>query len=393
MHASQIPAVMDRLAANELPWGAVFTDKMLRMDWAAGSGWTAPRIEPYGPLPLPPSSSVFHYGMAVFEGMKAYRTPATPPRLFRPDLNVSRLNASAARLALPTIEPEVLLEALREFVTQQAEWVPELPGSSLYLRPTLIATDPRIGVRRSDTATLFVIASPVASFFPASETGSALQTGVDLLADATFVRAWKGGVGDCKTGGNYAASIGPAERAQQQGFDQILWLSDAERKLVTEVGMMNVFFVFEEGGRKKLVTPRLDGTILNGVIRRSVLDLAREMGIPAEERDLPLGEVFKKAEEGKLVEVFGTGTAAIVCPVRSITCEGEKLLLKGTENEDDLSVMFRERLLTIQGSGEEHPWMVPVMLDSSSKAFRSGKNAAGVGEPQLNTANEMSAVA
>lgn len=299
--------------------------------------------------------------MAVFEGLKAYKTPNTAPRLFRPDLNLARLNHSARRLALPTVDSKVLLDAICEFVSHQADWVPTTPGASLYLRPAIIATDPRLGVRRSDSAMLFMIASPVASFFPTSVKTSRYQAGVDLLADPTYVRAWKGGVGNCKTGGNYASSIAPAEEAKGRGYDQILWLSDAERKLVTEVGMMNVFLVFKDaGGRKRLVTPRLDGTILDGVTRRTVLELAMERGIYTEERDISLSEVFLAFDEGNLAEVFGTGTAAIVCPVRSITSGGRTVVLKEREEEGDLSVMFRELVMKIQMSEKEHRWMIAV---------------------------------
>lgn len=357
---SEIATTMEKLSQNDLPWGSAFTDKMLQITWTQSTGWATPEILPHAPLQLPPSASIFHYGMAVFEGLKVYRTPQAPPRLFRPDLHLARLNKSAARLALPTIDPGLLLAALTEFVKELEEWVPTTPGASLYLRPAIIATDPRIGVRRSESATLFVIASPVAAFFAKGATG-ALQKGVDLLADATYVRAWKGGVGNCKTGGNYASSIAPTERALEKGFDQILWLSDADRRLVTEVGMMNVFFVFMEKGEKCVVTPRLDGTILDGVTRRSVLEIARESAVRVEERDLSVDEVFERFDKEELVEVFGTGTAAVVCPVRSIYWKGRTVVMKERQEEGDLSVLFRERIVKIQSSGKRHRWMVPVM--------------------------------
>lgn len=366
MSSSEIPHVMRRIENGDLPWGSVFTDAMLTMSWTKQNGWQTPQIKPYGPISFPPSTSVFHYGMEVFEGLKAYKSsasPHSPVRIFRPQLNIQRLNNSARRIALPTLDEHKFLGTLAQFVHQQSHWVPSTPGSSLYLRPTLIATDPRIGVRRSDSALLFVIASPVASFF--SRTAGSqekYQKGVSLLADPKYVRAWKGGVGQCKTGGNYANSIAPAEEACEKGFDQVLWLSDEERQLVTEVGMMNVFFVFRDPktGRKRLVTPRLDGTILDGVTRRSILELAPELNIPVEERDISIHEVCDAVDDGRLVEMFGSGTAAVVCPVHKVTTPTRVVNLKQKEANGDLSVLFRERLLEIQSSKESHPWMVPV---------------------------------
>lgn len=313
--------------------------------------------------------------MEVFEGLKAYKNIDAndgPVRMFRPQLNIKRLNHSAQRLALPTIDEDKFLNTLKQYVQQQQQWVPDVPGSSLYLRPTLIATDPRIGVRRSDSALLFVIASPVASFFSnASAEGEKHQKGVSLLADPKYVRAWKGGVGDCKTGGNYASSIAPAEEAKEKGYDQILWLSDEKSKLVTEVGMMNVFFVFRdpETGRRKLVTPRLDGTILDGVTRRSILELAPEMKIEAEERDICIDEVYEGVRAGKISEIFGSGTAAVVCPVYKVATPSGTVALKPKEANGDMSVALRERLLGIHESKNAHPWMVPVVGSTGNNSY------------------------
>lgn len=370
-----VPAVMQRLEKGELPWGSVFSDKMLTMSWTKSAGWEAPRIVPYGPLALPPSAAVFHYAMEVFEGLKAYRTVGAgdgPVRLFRPQLNIKRLNHSARRLALPTVDEHKFLNTLAAFVDEQQHWVPSIPGSSLYLRPTLIATDARIGVRRSDSALLYVIASPVASFFAnRSALGAKYQTGLSLLADPKYVRAWKGGVGNCKTGGNYASSIKPTEEAKEKGHDQILWLSDEKRQLVTEVGMMNVFFVFRDAatGQKKLVTPRLDGTILDGVTRRSILELAPGMNIEAEERDISIMEVCEGVRNGNISEIFGAGTAAVVSPVHKVETPGGTVAVKRKEASGDLSVILRERLVDIHQSGGEHQWMVPVTGDKRGSSY------------------------
>lgn len=359
MTRSEISSILASIKDNNLPWGSVFSNKMVVMNWTRKNGWSPPILKPYGPIQLPPSASIFHYGMEVFEGLKAYKAPDhSQVRLFRPQLNIARLNNSAKRIALPTIDENQMLEILQSFVDCQRDWAPIATEGALYLRPCIIATEDRIGVRRSDAAMLFVIASPVGSFFGTAASGRFLA-GIKLLANPHYVRAWKGGVGYCKTGGNYASSIGPAEEAKQMGFDQILWLSDEERKLVTEVGMMNVFFVTKHQGTRKLITPRLDGTILDGVTRRSILELAKEMDIPAEERDIPLDEVFQEVKAGNITEIFGSGTAAVISPVHSITAGDDVVSVKPQEQDGDLSLLFREKLLEIQTSSATHPWMVP----------------------------------
>lgn len=225
----------------------------------------------------------------------------------------------------------------------------------------------------------------MSSFFPkTTENQRQYQKGVSLLANPKYVRAWKGGVGDCKTGGNYAASVAPAEEAKAEGFDQILWLSDEEKQLVTEVGMMNVFFVFHdhETGRKRLVTPRLDGTILDGITRRSILELAPEMNIPAEERDISIQEVSDAVDDGRIVEIFGSGTAAVVCPVHKITTPDRVVTVKQKEASGDLSVLFRERLVEIHTSADAHPWMVPITASNwnKSKAFDTPEGECAVAD-------------
>lgn len=359
MTNSKASNVLSRLSENDVPWGSVFCDKMLVMEWSRHCGWGEPQLKPFGPISLSPSASIFHYGMEVFEGTKAFRASANREiSLFRPELNIARLNHSAKRLALPTVDEGRMLELLKAFVDCQRDWVPSAEEGALYIRPSMIATDITLGVKRSDTAMLFIIASPVKSFFGGN--GRGLLKGVKLLANPKYVRAWQGGVGYCKTGGNYACSIAPTEEARELGFDQILWLSDEHRKLVTEVGMMNVFFVIREKEQIKLVTPRLDGTILDGVTRRSVLELAHKMGLDVEERDISLDEVFEGVERGKIVEIFGTGTAALVCPVQSVTAGERIAALKVKEEKGDFSVLLREKLVEIQNSSDRHPWMVRV---------------------------------
>lgn len=348
--------VFAALKSGSVSWGTVFTPKMLTMSWTEAGGWEAPVIKPYGPLSLMPSSSIFHYGMEIFEGLKAFSTHGEV-HIFRPDKNIARMNASAARLALPQIPNARFLHMLKSFVNSVREWVPPSEVGSLYLRPVLIATEPRIGVKRSCEALFFVIGCPVGGFFQGGDEG-AVQ-GVSLRADTRFVRAWKGGVGDCKTGGNYAVSIAPAEQARVKGFDQVLWLSDERERRVTEAGMMNVFFVEEAASGRVLVTPRLDGTILEGVTRDSVLAIAREAGVECVERDIGVEEVCEKVRDGRFVEAFGTGTAALVCPIWKIDCCGEVVETRMVEREQDLSVLFRKKLKEIQKDGT-HEWMVKV---------------------------------
>ncbi len=360
---AQRKEIFARIAQGKLEWGSRISDKMLSMNWTRSAGWTAPRIVPSDKLTLSPAAMVFHYGMAVFEGLKAYPSHSGPPRLFRPDLNIARLNASAKRMALPTVDPTTFMSALRGFVHAQAEWVPQSPGSSLYIRPTLIGTDPKIGVRHSDSALLYVLAAPGGSFF------SSGYDGVRLVADPTFVRSWPGGVGHYKTGGNYALTIAPAKQAQDRGFDQILWLSDKKERKVGEVGMMNAMFVFD-GPSPHIVTPRLDGTILPGITRQSIIDLAPGLGIEIEERDIWLDEVLQGLRDGTITEAFGTGTAAVITPIRSITYDGVETFVKGN---GEIGKLLRKTLNDIFYSKQPHPWMIPAAPFDTKTSFSERK--------------------
>lgn len=342
-------ALFESIAAGKHEWGATFSDCILKMTWTASKGWTPPEIVPSATLSLSPAAMVFHYGMSVFEGLKAFPSGSGPPRMFRPDLNIQRLNTSARRMALPTIDPDTMMSALQGFVHDQAGWVPKSPYSSLYLRPTLIGTDPKIGVRHSNSALLYVLAAPNGAFFSSTD-------GVRLLADSSVIRAWPGGVGNCKTGGNYGLSIAPARAAQERGFDQMLWLSDCKRRLVGECGMMNAMFVYSGDGASRIVTPRLDGTILPGITRQSILELAPGLGIGIEERDMPIEEVLRGFEDGSITEAFGTGTAAVITPIRSITVDGVEHVVKG---DGKVAGLMKRTLTNICYSEEPHPWMIP----------------------------------
>ncbi|CCE61693.1 hypothetical protein TPHA_0B00210 [Tetrapisispora phaffii CBS 4417] len=302
---------------DQLVFGSTFTDHMLTIEWDAKKGWANPVIKPYGNLSLDPASCVFHYGFELFEGMKAYRTPDNKITLFRPDMNMKRMNKSAARICLPTFNSDELVKLIGKLIEQDKHLVPQGQGYSLYIRPTLIGTTDTLGVGVPDKAMLFVINSPVGPYY---KTGF---KAVRLEATDYATRAWPGGVGDKKLGANYAPCILPQLQAASRGFQQNLWLFGPE-KYITEVGTMNVFFAFKNSktGKKELVTAPLDGTILEGVTRDSVLTLARENLNPNEweinERYYSIHEVAERAAKGELIEAFGSGTAAVVSPIKEI---------------------------------------------------------------------------
>ncbi|KAL2000151.1 hypothetical protein VTN02DRAFT_3490 [Thermoascus thermophilus] len=345
------------LPPQELVFGKTFTDHMLAIEWTASDGWLAPRITPYQNLSLDPATCVFHYAFECFEGMKAYKDKNGRIRLFRPDKNMARLNKSSARIALPTFDGETLTKLIGELVKLDSRFIPETRGYSLYLRPTMIGTQKTLGVGPPGSALLYVIASPVGPYYP---TGF---KAVSLEATDYAVRAWPGGVGDKKLGANYAPCIVPQLQAASRGFQQNLWLF-GEEEYVTEVGTMNLFMALKnkETGQKELVTAPLDGTILEGVTRDSVLSLARERLVPegwlVSERKIRMSEVAEAATEGRLLEVFGAGTAAIVSPVRKISYKG-KLVdcgLKENEEAGEIALRMKNWIEDIQYGVVEHPW-------------------------------------
>ncbi|KAI5799942.1 cytosolic branched-chain amino acid aminotransferase [Geopyxis carbonaria] len=308
------------LREEDLVFGKTFTDHMLSVEWSASTGWAAPRITPYQNLSLDPATCVFHYGFSCFEGMKAYRTSSGELRLFRPESNMQRLNKSSQRIALPGFDTKAMTEVIAQFVAKEAKFVPKKRGYSLYLRPTMIGTQRTLGVGPPGSALMFVIASPVGPYY---------RTGfkaVSLEATSKYVRAWPGGTGDKKLGGNYAPCIVPQLEAASRGFHQNLWLF-GEEGYVTEVGTMNLFTAWiNKDGQKELLTAPLDGTILEGITRDCILALAREHLAPEgwviSERKYTIAEMAEAADEGRLLEAFGAGTAAIVSPVRRIAWDG-----------------------------------------------------------------------
>lgn len=342
---------------QDLVFGRQFTDHMLAVEWNQDEGWLAPRITPYQNLSLDPATCVLHYAFECFEGMKAYKDKDGRVRLFRPDKNMARLNKSAARIALPMFEPTSLMELVSRFASLESRFIPQQRGYSLYLRPTMIGTQKTLGVGQPGSALLFVIASPVGPYYP---TGF---KAVSLEATDYAVRAWPGGVGDKKLGANYAPCVMPQLQAASRGYQQNLWLF-GKHEYVTEVGTMNMFVVVldKQTGQKELVTAPLDGTILEGVTRDSVLALARERLVPegwkVSEREFTMGELYEASRDGRLVEAFGAGTAAIVSPVRKIEWKGKLVdcSLRDDEESGEIALRMKEWIEAIQYGEEEHEW-------------------------------------
>lgn len=303
---------------NPLKFGTIFTDHMFVMDYETGKGWHDARIEPYQPISLEPSAMVFHYGQEMFEGLKAYKTEDGRILLFRPEKNIERANNTNVRICIPEIPEEDFLQAIKEVVKLDESWIPTKPGTSLYIRPFIIATDPFLGVRPSDTYKFLIILSPVGAYYPEG------LNPVKIWIEDEYVRAVKGGIGEAKTGANYVASLRSQVKAHEEGYSQVLWLDGVERKYIEEVGAMNIFFKI--GG--KIVTPALNGSILPGVTRASVIQLCKEWGLTVEERKIDINEIKEAYDNGTLEEVFGSGTAAVISPVGQLRWEDKIMQVK-----------------------------------------------------------------
>ena len=296
---------------DPLTFGTIFTDHMFMMNYEVGKGWYDPRIVPYDKISLEPSAMVFHYAQEMFEGLKAYKTEDGRTLLFRPNKNIERANNTNRRICIPEIPEEDFLQAIKAVVKQDEAWIPTKPGTSLYIRPFVIATDPYLGVRPSDTYLFMIILSPVGAYYPEG------LNPVKIWIEDDYVRAVKGGIGEAKTGGNYVASIKSQVKAHEEGYSQVLWLDGVERKYIEEVGAMNIFFKING----TVVTPKLNGSILPGVTRDSVIQLCKNWGVPVEEKRISIDEIFEAHKDGKLEEVFGTGTAAVISPVGQLRWE------------------------------------------------------------------------
>ncbi|MDD4081152.1 MAG: branched-chain amino acid aminotransferase [Eubacteriales bacterium] len=334
-----------------LPFGRLFTDHMLLMDYSRKQGWHSLRVVPYGDFTLPPSAMVFHYAQEVFEGMKAYAAPGGLT-LFRPMENLKRMNASCRRLCIPEMPLDEVYEGLLALLKLEKDWVPADPGTSLYIRPTVIATEAALGVKASDTYLFFVILSPVGAYYASG------FNPLKIVVEEAYTRAAPGGTGSVKCGGNYGGSILASYLAHEKGFDQVLWLDAAQRRYVEEVSSMNIFFVING----QLVTPGLGDTILPGITRDAILKLAGVLGIPAQERRVSLEEIVAAQASGALQEAFGAGTAAVVAPIGSLTVDGKALTI-GNGATGPITKKLHDTLTGIQRGNQPDPlgWVVKVI--------------------------------
>jgi branched-chain amino acid aminotransferase len=334
-------------------FGRYFTDHMVTMRWTEARGWQDGKVVPYGPLLLDPASMVLHYGQEIFEGLKAYRQPDGSVASFRPDANAARFRASAARMAMPQLPKELFLASLAELVAVDEAWVPAAGGEeSLYLRPFLIATEVGLGVRPAAEHLFLLIASPAGSYFPGG------IRPVDVWLSTDYTRASPGGTGGAKAGGNYAASLLPQQQAAANGCPQVAYLDATERRWVEEMGSNNLFFVFGSGVEAEVVTPELTGSILPGVTRDSVLTLAKELGCQVTERKVSAQEWLDGATEGRITEVFGSGTAVVISPIGAVKHAGGQVRI-GDGEPGPVTTALRKMLTDIQrgATPDTHHWM------------------------------------
>ncbi|MGV0583880.1 branched-chain amino acid aminotransferase [Mycobacteroides chelonae] len=334
-------------------FGKYFTDHMVSIDWNAENGWQNAQVVPYGPITLDPSAIVLHYAQEVFEGLKAYRQPDGTIAAFRPEANAERMIQSCRRIAIPELPQELFIESLRQLIAVDSDWVPPGGGEeSLYLRPFIIATEAGLGVRPAAEYRYLLIASPAGAYFPQG------IKPVSVWLSHEYVRAAPGGIGAAKTGGNYAASLVAQAQAAEEGCDQVVWLDAIERRYIEEMGGMNLFFVFGRDGEARLVTPELSGSLLPGVTRKSLLQLASDAGFAIEERKIDVDELEKKAASGEITEVFACGTAAVITPVGRVKhSSGEFTIGEGQPGE--VTMALRDTLTGIQRGtfADTHGWI------------------------------------
>ena len=330
---------------SSLGFGRLFTDHMFIMDYTEGEGWHDARIVPYQNLSLDPSAMVLHYGQAIFEGMKAYHTEDGRILLFRPEKNMERANISNDRLCIPRIDEDFCVEAIKELVKVDADWIPKSPGTSLYIRPFIIATDAHLGVHPAHNYMFIVILSPVGAYYPEG------LNPVKIYVEDEYVRAVRGGIGFSKTPGNYAASIKAQDVAEKKGYTQVLWLDGVERKYVEEVGTMNVFFRIGD----EVVTPALQGSILAGITRDSVIQVLKHWGVKVTERRISIQELYDAYDNGTLVEAFGSGTAAVISPIGELIWEDRAITLSGGQI-GELSQKLYDTITGIQSGKLDDPF-------------------------------------
>ena len=336
---------------SKLGFGKIFTDHMFLMDYSADKGWYNARIVPFGPIPTHPASTVFHSGAEIFEGMKAYRAVDGTIRLFRPMENIKRLNNSAERLCLPQLDEQGCLEILNTMVELEKDWVPHSEGTSLYIRPFLYGNDPHLGVHAVSNAVFAVICSPVGAYYAEG------INPVKIAIESEDVRAVRGGTGYAKCGGNYAASLRAGQRAEKNGYTQVLWLDGVDRKYIEEVGAMNV--MFKIGG--KIITPELTGSVLPGITRKSCIELLKDWGYTVEERKISVDELFEAAQNGTLEEAWGTGTAAVVSPIGHLFYKGTEYTVSNNQIGEVTYKLYNELTAIQWGKAEDtHGWSTKV---------------------------------
>lgn len=348
--------VIKTTAPKEVPqkvnsFGKIYTDHMFVMDYTEGIGWHDAKITPYESVAFDPAACVLHYGQGIFEGLKAYKNPDQTVRLFRPRANFERLNRSAERVCMPTVDIDFVMEALLELIKLEKRWIPSEPDTSLYIRPFMVATEAYLGVRAAKEYKFFIILSPSGPYY-----AQGLEP-VDIVVEDYYVRAVRGGLGEAKTLANYAASLQAGEEAQQKGYSQVLWLDGVEKKYIEEVGTMNIMFKIDG----KVITPPLTGTILPGITRDSVLKVLAHMNIPAEEYRLSIDEVVDAYKAGKLEEIFGTGTAAVISPVGKLVYKDMEMTIKDYP-ADSVSMRLYQELTGIQTGRIADPfdWVIVV---------------------------------
>lgn len=330
---------------STLGFGDIFSDHMFIMDYEEGKGWFNSRIEPYQDLRIDPAAMGLHYGQEIFEGLKAYRGEDGSIYLFRARDNFVRMNNSARRLCMPEIDIDHVMEGLKQLIILDKDWVPRTEGTSLYIRPTMIATEPHLGVRPSKKYIFYIIIGPVGAYYKEG------LNPVKIYVEDKYIRAAVGGTGEAKTAGNYAASLLAAEEAKEKGFTQVLWLDAKERKYVEEVGTMNMFFVIDS----EVITAPLTGSILPGITRDSVIKILKHWGMKVSERSLAIDEVIQSAQNGSLKEAFGTGTAAVISPVGQITYKDQDYIVAGGRM-GELSQRLYNEIVAIQYGKKEDPY-------------------------------------
>jgi branched-chain amino acid aminotransferase len=358
MEITVTPAKPDQLKQkptdeSKLGFGDIFTDHMFLMDYESGKGWFDPRIVPYGSLSIDPAAMAIHYGQEIFEGLKAYYGQDGGIYLFRSKGNFIRFNRSATRVCMPEVDIDLTMEGMKKLILLDREWVPRNPGTSLYIRPTMLATEPHLGVRPANNYLCFIIIGPVGAYYKEG------LNPVKIYVEDKYIRAAAGGTGEAKTAGNYAASLLAAEEAKAKGFTQVMWLDASERKYIEEVGTMNMFFVIDD----EIITAPLAGSILPGITRDSVIHIVKDWGMKISERSLSIDDVISAAKDGRLKEAFGTGTAAVISPVGQITYEGEDHIVAGGKM-GELSQRLYNEIVDIQYAKKKDPfgWMERIDL-------------------------------